>query len=95
MCQFWQVVESLVGSSEACCYLFVQSVGLPHLIMTMSFCSSYESNKSIVKILDHVASIKELKQSLQRQDLRDHLELIANSPCYSEYEVNDIVIVHI
>ncbi len=87
ICLFWQIVESLVRSSEICCGTFVQSDGLRYLILTLTYCSSYEVNRSIVRVVGHVATTKGLKEALQRQEVLSYLELIAGSSCYKDKEV--------
>ncbi len=90
---FWLTVESWLSDSDDCCHTFVENQGMKHLILTLTFCSSYEVNKSIVKIIGYVASTNNLMQALQRQDALNYLELIAcyriDSTCYRDQEVCD------
>ncbi len=87
MCQLWRIMESLVCSSEACCFTFVESDGLRHLISTMTFCSNYEVNQSIINVVGHIANTKVPKQALQRQEVLRYLEFIGDSLRYKDKEV--------
>ncbi len=84
--RFWVAIESLLNGSEESCELFTQSNGLKQLMLSMSYCSSYEINRCFVRIINHVLCSSSVK-AIERSEIVKFLELIAGSASYKDKKV--------